>query len=98
MSVKRIDKKKKRKKYKKTRKNPYIPGLAALNFKPTYDWGYENAKDLYLKSKHILNIDNINYTDCIKGMKKMPDDSVDLIIADPPFGIEFSGKENFYNV
>ncbi|MBD3351299.1 MAG: site-specific DNA-methyltransferase [Candidatus Lokiarchaeota archaeon] len=30
-------------------------------------------------------------------MKNMPDESVDLIIADPPFGIDFSGLESQYN-
>ncbi|MEM0333641.1 MAG: site-specific DNA-methyltransferase [Candidatus Aenigmatarchaeota archaeon] len=30
-------------------------------------------------------------------MKKIPDESIDLIITDPPFGIEYSAKRNNYN-
>lgn len=35
--------------------------------------------------------------DCIEGMKKINDCSIDLIIADPPFGIGFSGIKGNYN-
>lgn len=35
----------------------------------------------------------IYFEDCIEGMMKLEDDSVDLIIADPPFGINFDGKK-----
>jgi DNA modification methylase len=35
----------------------------------------------------------IYFEDCIKGMERLEDDSVDLIIADPPFGIGFDGKK-----
>ena len=31
--------------------------------------------------------------DCIKEMKKLPENSVDAIITDPPYGLEFMGKE-----
>ena len=34
----------------------------------------------------------IYFEDCIKGMKRLDSESVDLIIADPPFGIDFDGK------
>ena len=34
--------------------------------------------------------DNI---DCIEGMKAMPENSVDAIVTDPPYGLEFMGKE-----
>jgi site-specific DNA-methyltransferase (adenine-specific) len=30
-------------------------------------------------------------------MKKLPDASIDLVIADPPFGIDFDGKSSVYN-
>lgn len=39
-----------------------------------------------------LKID-IRYEDCITGMARLPDASVDLIIADPPFGLGFDGKK-----
>lgn len=37
------------------------------------------------------------YENCIEGMKKLPSESIDLIVADPPFGIEFNSKELAYN-
>jgi site-specific DNA-methyltransferase (adenine-specific) len=41
---------------------------------------------------------NIVYnTDCIAGMKDIPAQSVDLVITDPPFGIEFKAKRENYN-
>ncbi len=82
---------------KKGRKNKYVPGLAALNFKPTYDWKIEEAKNLFKNIKHSIPANEISYSDCISGMKILPDESIDLIIADPPFGINFNGRENFYN-
>lgn len=36
--------------------------------------------------------------DCIAGMQaRLPDNSVDLVITDPPFGIEFQAKKANYN-
>jgi site-specific DNA-methyltransferase (adenine-specific) len=80
------------------RKNPYIPGIAQINFKPDFDWEYEEAEKLYQNSKtSIQQIDIILYEDCIEGMRKLPAESVDLIVADPPFGIHFDGKGALYN-
>lgn len=80
------------------RKTPYIPGIAQINFKPDYDWEYDEAKSMYENSVHKINpVDKILYEDCIEGMKKLPDDSIDLVIADPPFGINFDGKGSQYN-
>ncbi len=31
--------------------------------------------------------------DCIEEMKKLPENSIDAIITDPPYGLEFMGKE-----
>jgi DNA modification methylase len=31
--------------------------------------------------------------DCIVAMKEMPENSVDAIVTDPPYGLEFMGKE-----
>ena len=45
-----------------------------------------------------LETDSIYYEDCIEGIpKRIPENSIDLIIADPPFGIEFNGKSALYN-
>lgn len=35
----------------------------------------------------------IYFEDCIEGMKKLRSNTVDLIVADPPFGIKFDGKK-----
>lgn len=35
--------------------------------------------------------------DCIEGMKHIPDDSIDLIITDPPFAIDFKARRANYN-
>ncbi len=40
-----------------------------------------------------MNYQEINNIDCIEGMKAMPDNSVDAIVTDPPYGLEFMGKE-----
>ncbi len=83
----------------KKRKNPYVPGIAAMNFKPEYDWTKSESKSLYTSAldKHVLPIDTVQYRDCINGMKTLPEGCVDLVVADPPFGIDFSTKENLYN-
>lgn len=43
-----------------------------------------------------------NYTlyngDCLKEMKNLPDNSVDSIVTDPPYGISFMGKKWDYDV
>ena len=31
--------------------------------------------------------------DCVKVMSTFPDNSIDTIITDPPYGLEFMGKE-----
>ena len=80
------------------RKNPYIPGVAQLDFKPDFDWEREEAEKLYNHAQHPIDpIDSIRYADCIAGMRSLPEASVDLIIADPPFGIKFDGKGSQYN-
>ena len=38
--------------------------------------------------------DNVLYNgDCLHVMREMPDESIDLIVSDPPYGLEFMGKE-----
>jgi len=36
--------------------------------------------------------------DCIEGMKMLPDNSVDAIVTDPPYGLSFMGKKWDYDV
>ncbi|MHA1228138.1 MAG: DNA-methyltransferase [Candidatus Hodarchaeales archaeon] len=85
---------------KKKRKNKYIPGLAAMRFQPDDDWSKIDAFKLYtnqIKRLGNYETDKIYYQDCIEGMHKLPPESIDLIIADPPFGLGFTGKESIYN-
>ena len=82
---------------KKIRKRRYIPHLAAAQFRPTEDWSVDQAKQEYCKAEFPFDVDKIFYKDCIEGMKNLPNDSIDVIIADPPFGLNFTGKESIYN-
>ena len=84
-------------KKKKKRKNPYIAGAAALKFKVQHDWEIPEAKKLFDEAKFEFEVDTILFEDSIEGMKKLPNECVDLIIADPPFGIKFNGKGSQYN-
>jgi site-specific DNA-methyltransferase (adenine-specific) len=85
-------------KIKKKRKKKYTPGLASLKFTPIDYWSLEEAQLLYENSSCQRNDqDIIFYNDCIGGMEKMGSNCVDLVIADPPFGLDFSGKETIYN-
>ena len=38
-------------------------------------------------------IDRIYNEDCLETLKRMPDNSVDLMVTDPPYGIGFMGKD-----
>lgn len=46
------------------------------------------------KSDYINKIFNEN---CIEGLKKLPGHCIDLVITDPPFGIDFKAKRENYN-
>ena len=41
----------------------------------------------------MLETNKIYQGDCIEELKKLPDNSVDAIITDPPYGLEFMGKD-----
>lgn len=82
---------------KRKRKKRYIPHKAAAEFEPTDDWTKQEALRLFESSKYPYPVDRILYQDCIDGMKRLEAESVDVIIADPPFGIAFNGKEALYN-
>lgn len=34
--------------------------------------------------------------DCIDGMKLIEDESIDLVVTDPPYGIEYQNNYTFY--
>ena len=54
--------------------------LALLREKEAGDWFSNNTNRVVLG-------------DCLAVMKQIPDDSVDLIATDPPYGIKFMGKD-----
>jgi len=44
-----------------------------------------------------FQIDHIYCGDSLKLMKDIPDESIDLIVTDPPFAIDFKARRNNYN-
>jgi len=44
-----------------------------------------------------IEFNKIYNMDCIKGMKYLPNNTIDLVITDPPFAIDFKAKRNNYN-
>jgi len=44
-----------------------------------------------------IEFNKIYNMDCIEGMKLIPDNTIDLVITDPPFAIDFKAKRNNYH-
>jgi len=44
-----------------------------------------------------LEFNKIYNMDCIEGMKFIPNDSIDIVITDPPFAIDFKAKRSNYH-
>jgi len=44
-----------------------------------------------------IEFNKIYNMDCVEGMKYIPDNTIDLIITDPPFAIDFKAKRNNYH-
>ena len=44
-----------------------------------------------------MELNKIYNLDCLEGMKQLEDDSVDLIITDPPYGIDFQSAWRIEN-
>ncbi len=51
---------------------------------------YDNRKT---SKTMTLELNKIYNMDCLEGMKELSDASVDLIVTDPPYGLEFMGKD-----
>ncbi len=47
--------------------------------------------------KKKIEFNQIYNMDCIEGMKYIPSNSIDLVITDPPFAIDFKAKRSNYN-
>ena len=39
-----------------------------------------------------MRLDYIDCCDCLEGMKQTPDGSIDLVLTDPPYGINYSSN------
>lgn len=65
--------------------------LAEFEFQPDHDWTPEEARYMYWNRLQHYH-DFILYKDCREYIQFLKDQSIDLIIADPPFGINFDGK------
>ena len=59
-------------------------------------WTDEETRERYHRPQHP-GVDTVRFEDCIPGMQNMPPACVDLIVADPPFGLDFTGKSTAYN-
>ena len=81
----------------KEKKGSYVPHKAAAEFKPTMDWTKKEALVSYEDRIFTFDVDVIHYQDCIHGMKDIPSESIDMLIADPPFGLNFGDMEPLYN-
>ena len=44
-----------------------------------------------------FSVNKIYNNDCIDGMKTIPDKTIDLVVTDPPFAIDFKAKKANYN-
>ncbi len=59
--------------------------------------GLSNRHGSCTLTSKSADFDRVIYEDCIDGMKKLSAESIDCIIADPPFGLSFTGRESIYN-
>lgn len=46
---------------------------------------------------NVAEFNKIYNEDCVEGMKSMTENSVDLVVTDPPFAIDFKAKRSNYN-
>lgn len=61
------------------------------NLKPSKDERHQVDTELESANKE-LPLNTIILGDCLEKLKVIPDNSIDLIVTDPPFGIGFMGK------
>lgn len=50
------------------------------------------------KKQQQMNTYTLFNADCLEAMKQMPDNSVDCIVTDPPYGLSFMGKKWDYDI
>lgn len=66
-----------------------------MSFKVENKGSRKKKKDCHLINS--IEINNIYNMDCVEGMKLIPDETVDLVITDPPFAIDFKASRANYN-
>ncbi len=79
------------------RRNSYVPHKAAAEFKPTYDWSKAEAEKMFLDREYSFEVDKVFFDDCVQELRKLSPESIDMIVADPPFGLNFGEMEVLYN-
>lgn len=54
-----------------------------------------DAARIVIQSKFYLHqfLNKVHHADCLELMQKLPENSIDTIITDPPYGLSFMGKE-----
>ncbi len=57
----------------------------------------KGIKTKTVEDNPIINYDYISNMDCIDGMKELPPNSIDLLIADPPYNLSKSGDWKWDN-
>jgi DNA modification methylase len=45
-----------------------------------------------------MEVDVLYNEDCLEGMQKLPDDCIDAVVTDPPYGLSFMGRKWDYDV
>jgi 5-methylcytosine-specific restriction endonuclease McrA len=56
-----------------------------------YQWVYKDKR--YLKAREIvIQCDNGMCQDCIEGMRELPDNSIDLIVIDQSYVLNYKGQ------
>jgi modification methylase len=53
--------------------------------------GRQAVGTLVLKRDMILPLDSIMRMDCIEAMRSLPDESIDMVFADPPYNLQLGG-------
>lgn len=72
--------------------------------KTKIQYNKQRNKHLFVKenvmssmSYKLLDVNKIYNMDCLEGMKQIQSNSIDMVITDPPFAIEFKVKRSNYN-
>lgn len=59
---------------------------------------WANRRRCYASPRGRQKRMNLHLGDCLEVLRAMPDNSVDSIVTDPPYGLAFMGKKWDYDV